>query len=614
MHKIIVVLLLLFVSFLFLPSNSYAKDDNSFLTKISSQYTIKKNFTTHVEHKVEIKNIKEFVYAPAFSIEIEGEGVVNIHAEDAGGIPLSFEVSSDSKKITVFFENKNAGVGNIKTFFVSYDSEGIGVEKGELKEISVSGLGGLAKVNERKIRVIFPEEWGNPSIIKPSTFTKIDNSSYEFLDEHTLLSGILIIFGSAQYYSVDLTYNLKNPNIFPAEREIALPPTTGYQDTIIQKIDPEPNNVYIDRDGNWLAKFMIPPNETIKIQARVYVKTHGGKREKLTESQRKKYIKQDEFWETNNRKLQKIAKTLNGPAEILNFVVDTLIYDYKKSGDDAKRYGAVGALLSPTKAVCLEFSDLFITLARIKGIPSRSVEGYAYSSESTARPASLVKDILHAWPEYYDDASSKWIMIDPTWADTTRGLDYFSSLDFDHIAFVIKGESSRYPIPAGAYKTDPKSRDVSVNFITQEEFNEKNTLVITPRVSPYIISFIPSNLDIHVKNSGNTLFEGGEIVIDSDFLESERKVYIQKIAPGEEKDISVKLVPNSILTKGEHTITMRFGGQIKNIRVYVSPYPPIRWILLGGIISAAAGSSIIITAKAWGLYVHRRKRRSALRG
>ncbi len=62
---------------------------------------------------------------------------------------------------------------------------------------------------------------------------------------------------------------------------------------------------------------------------------------------------------------------------------------------------------------------------------------------------SLVKDVLHAWPEYYDESKKTWIMIDPTWGNTTHGMDYFSSLDFEHITFVIKGLSSTYPVPAG---------------------------------------------------------------------------------------------------------------------------------------------------------------------
>jgi len=43
-------------------------------------------------------------------------------------------------------------------------------------------------------------------------------------------------------------------------------------------------------------------------------------------------------------------------------------------------------------------------------------------------------------------------MVDPTWGNTTGGVDYFNTFDFDHLAFVVKGISSTYPVPAGGYK------------------------------------------------------------------------------------------------------------------------------------------------------------------
>jgi len=55
-------------------------------------------------------------------------------------------------------------------------------------------------------------------------------------------------------------------------------------------------------------------------------------------------------------------------------------------------------------------------------------------------------------------------MIDPTWGSTTSGIDYFKNLDLDHIAFVIKGSESEYPIPAGGYKFENASKDVNVRF------------------------------------------------------------------------------------------------------------------------------------------------------
>jgi len=108
MHKILVVFLFLLSLFLFLPSRVYGDDKSSFTTQIVSEYKVGEDFSTHIEHLIEIKNLKEFVYAPAFTIEIEGKDAKSIQVEDELGNQIPYEISGDKKKITVLFEDKNA--------------------------------------------------------------------------------------------------------------------------------------------------------------------------------------------------------------------------------------------------------------------------------------------------------------------------------------------------------------------------------------------------------------------------------------------------------------------------------------------------------------------------
>ncbi|GAI19887.1 unnamed protein product, partial [marine sediment metagenome] len=65
--------------------------------------------------------------------------------------------------------------------------------------------------------------------------------------------------------------------------------------------------------------------------------------------------------------------------------------------------GALKALNSKNPVVCMEFTDLFIALCRAAGIPVREVNGYAHTNNPKLRPLSLTLDVLHAWPEYYDE-------------------------------------------------------------------------------------------------------------------------------------------------------------------------------------------------------------------
>ncbi len=610
MRKAFFILLVCFIYF-FLPGPSHAT--NSFKTEIDSTYEIKENYSASVRHSITLENLTEFTYAPFFTLELEGKSE-DIQVKDTNGDPIRYEVVEEEKrKVRVIFTDKNAGRGNVREFTISYSAEGVAQEKGQLKEIYIPGTSSDSRVSKRAIVIRPPLPWGTPSITKPSTHKNIDRNAFLFDKITDLQGGVLMVFGEEQFYEVNLAYNLKNPNIFPAEREIALPPTTSYQDVVIKEIEPYPNEIKIDGDGNWLASYLIEPSESISIHAKLFVRTHMGEAEFLSDSRKKKYTKNDHYWEIHSTEIKQLSTQLSDARSISDFVTDTLLYDYSKKSSDKKRYGARESLENTNKAVCLEYADLFIALARAKNIPARSIEGYAYSDNPSTRPLSLVKDILHAWPEYYDEKTSSWKMIDPTWIDTTGGLDYFNTFDFDHIAFVIKGSSSRYPIPAGAYKLDESAKDIDVTLLQKSEFTQKQQLVLIPHARPAHFTLMPLYVDVTVRNSGDTAFNSGEIVFSSNSLKSDAQARFKDLAPGEEEDLRVRLMPKSFLTKGNATITMRFGGQISLLYIDLVPYPPIPWIIAGGLFSVTAVGCIIFARKSGYLHVPRFKRNNSIR-
>ena len=59
---------------------------------------------------------------------------------------------------------------------------------------------------------------------------------------------------------------------------------------------------------------------------------------------------------------------------------------------------------------CTEHSQLFITLARVLGLPAREATGYVYSGDDSAPSLGG-----HAWVEAYVDG--RWIGLDPTWEE-----------------------------------------------------------------------------------------------------------------------------------------------------------------------------------------------------
>jgi len=65
------------------------------------------------------------------------------------------------------------------------------------------------------------------------------------------------------------------------------------------------------------------------------------------------------------------------------------------------------ALLNDRRGDCTEFADLLTTLARIVGLPTRTVFGLAYSD------GDIPAFAYHAWNELFIDGD--WVAMDPTW-------------------------------------------------------------------------------------------------------------------------------------------------------------------------------------------------------
>lgn len=64
---------------------------------------------------------------------------------------------------------------------------------------------------------------------------------------------------------------------------------------------------------------------------------------------------------------------------------------------------SAGATLATREADCLEFSELFVAMARTLGLPSRIVSGLAHGGSSFGG---------HAWVEIW---AGEWVELDPTW-------------------------------------------------------------------------------------------------------------------------------------------------------------------------------------------------------
>jgi len=563
---------LLFFAFFLLSISKVAFGAGEFTTNYNLRYQVNPDGVVYVNQDITLTNKLSAVYATKYSFTLPSTEIQNIKATDKTG-PCQTEIKQNDKVTTIIITFNEPVVGTNKSlkFNLSYDSLDIARKNGEVWEINIPKIANESDVDNYSLFLAVPTSFDKPAFIRPEpieTLTEGDFTVYRFVKSQLAEAGINAAFGPFQIFDFTLFYHLKNPNLTTGETEIALPPDTAFQQLTYQKIDPQPLNITVDEDGNWLAKYRLKPHEKIKITATGKVKIFAqplgvsprGEPEKIfpppSQENLVKNLKPARFWEKDNPEIIKIAQNLKTPREIYNLVVKTLNYDFSRVSQQAERMGAAQALANPNRAICMEFTDLFIALARTISLPAREIDGFAYTTDARLRPLSLMADVLHAWPEYYDEQRQAWIPVDPTWGKTTNGVDYFSKTDLNHFAFVIHGENSEYPYPAGSYKLeDSLGKDVQVGFGEYPQVLETKTpdLQVKFDLPKEILWGETKKGMITLKNNGQSAIYSLELKIQSQGVEllSSGNKQIKILPPLASVEIPLVLKTKNLLAKGE---------------------------------------------------------------
>jgi len=224
----------------------------------------------------------------------------------------------------------------------------------------------------------------------------------------------------------------------------------------------------------------------------------------------------------------------------------------------------------------MEFTDLFIALCRAAGIPARGLNGFAYTADEKRRPLGLGnwgKDVLHAWAEYYDQKKG-WTPVDPTWEDTTNGVDFFNKLDLSHFVFVIHGSSSEQPFPPGSYKLDStQGPDVKVEF--GEQISETNLEAeVVFEFPETVISGLPFSGKVKLIQKGNSAYYPTELEIGSDFFQITSRSYfsLDSLPPFSEKEFEVFLKSPRINKSRLETLVVKYDGEPYVENILVRPF------------------------------------------
>ncbi|KKU87305.1 MAG: Transglutaminase family protein [Candidatus Gottesmanbacteria bacterium GW2011_GWA2_47_9] len=532
-------------------------------------YAIAPTGTTIVTQSVILTNNLTNLYPQKYSILIDSEKIKNVIAYDKQGQITPAITQTDGKtEILLTFNDKVVGVGKSMTFTLRFENGDIAQKNGAIWEVNIPGAPADADIASYDVSLTVPSAFGSNAYMTP-----LPANGTKWIRDQMVAGGISAAYGETQYFDMELSYHLENPRVTPESIDIALPPDTAHQTVTITSLDPKPTTVTRDPDGNWLARYTLNPGENIDVTARLTASIALLPKDGYTDSiTREEYLKADQYWETTDPAIISLANEYRTPRAIYDYVVSKLSYDYNRVNQNPIRKGAAQALATPAQSICMEFTDLFIAIARAAGIPAREVVGYAYTTNSKLRPLSLVTDVLHAWPEYFDEERSVWVPVDPTWAKTTGGINYFDKLDFNHIAFAIHGVSSRTPYPAGSYRKEGKAgKDVRVGFGSPPEAPAMGELTTRIEMPKRVIGGVTTQGQAIIENSSGVAVSDVSVSIQSTPVDV--AIYRQKksIPPYGSLQIPITLTVPNMWRKSQGRISAEVNGTTTHFAFDIQP-------------------------------------------
>lgn len=462
------VIFFLFFLFIFASPATALKEFSSSYRVV---YQVESRGAAKVRQQISLTNNFSHIYPKEYHLEI-GRLAQSITAwDEEGSILKEIKQEKEKTQIKLRFNQQVVGKGKTLSFTLEYFLPNFAVKKGRIWEIILPQINNLDEIEEYQTEIIVPSSFGHLSYasIKPEVSFEGGKTKITFFKNQLRQGAVMIAFGDFQAFDFSLSYYLTNPTNQEGLIKIALPPETNYQEVFYLQISPQPEDVDVDENGNWLALYRLKEKEKIKVQVKGQAKILAEPKPAPFYNQEKNlplFLRPDKYWETTNPSLVSLAQQLKTPARIYQWVVENLNYDYSFL-TEGERKGAWAAFTQKEKNLCTGFTDLFVTLCRAAGIPAREIQGFAYTNNPQIKPLSLKRDVLHAWPEYWDSHNKRWVQVDPTWEKTTGGIDYFHQFDLNHFAFVIHGSESDQPLPPGSYSPQEQEKTVFVDFSSQ---------------------------------------------------------------------------------------------------------------------------------------------------
>lgn len=237
--KLSTIFVLIFLLILAVISPVQAQSDSDYFdTRLHSTVTVNDSGASRVKHEFTIINKTPTTYVSQYGLKISSSELKNVTVVSNGQsikpevVPLKNGQQSGpgQTSIGITFPKKIVGEGKVRKFTISYTHPDAAVIGGSVLEVTLPPQANPQDYSAYTVTLVTPAKYGGPVRTTPSdhSFTASGSqiiTSFEKGEER----GVFALFGSEQFFDLDLTYNLDNPTGNPGITQIALPPDTTFQ-------------------------------------------------------------------------------------------------------------------------------------------------------------------------------------------------------------------------------------------------------------------------------------------------------------------------------------------------------------------------------------------------
>jgi len=588
---------------------SVSADSSNFSIKFDVSYKIHEDGRATINQNYELTNLTTSEYAAEYSVKLGNTQIEGLRAFDRTGI-LPAEIRPDGeggKEVRIEFQDKVVGKGKSLKWSMVYETPQLAKKMGKLWYVNIPKPMDITPDSDYTVTVNVPPSFGRPVVSKPIA-SAIGNvwKKDEFTAKYLQLIYAPGQTGNfSQTFEFTITSHLSNPSVFPILTEVALPSDNSYQRVQLKSIIPQPDDVNVDTDGNWLAKFRLGGTEKLEVKIGGLALV-SSKPVFSTNNMADNTLKSKSAFWTSSPEIEDLVRKQNSVRSIYTYLTNKYLLEPPKEFQKIKT--AEEILKSENNKIgCTDFATVFISAVRRLGVPAKQVDGAIYDN-STGRIS------LHCWVTYYDANSASWLMIDPAFESITRS-DHYTSLDFSRLILTIHGSDPKTPVSAIFRSNRSLDQDIQIKptQVTPDFKNSPNARIRIDVPSRGTSGF-PLKIHIFIDNPDFVIREGETIEISSRNLKlSEQKIQTGVLPPFANREYVIEASAVPLMSSSDDIITFTIQGEKKDYHIRIEPFfksSPI--VAIGGL--TILGIISIIAQITRGVLLQKRKRRGDLRG